>query len=650
MNYYSPILFVFLFLSAFCVQAQDDPVLFTVEGDEVTVSEFRYIYEKNNGDKADYGRESLEEYLELYKRFKLKVQRAKTMGLDTITALQDELEGYRKQLANSYLTDKEVSGRLMEEAAERMLTDVSVSHIFIPNPKKGMKDDGSAKNTIDQIYIKLQQGKFFEDVALKESKDEASAGKGGKLGYYTAPLPSGFYNFENAMYTTEVGTFSKPIETKMGWHILKVNDKRPSKGEREIAHLLIRKKVKGEAVTNALTVIDSLYNLLANGADFDELTKANSQDQNTASKEGYLGFVKINQFEKAFEEAVFGLENDGDISSPVESKIGYHIVKRISAVDYSDKEKNKRRVKSKLSKDDRLEIAKKSLIEKIKEEAGLTEDAAVYAAFVRSLTPEFYSYKWQLPDVAEKTLLSFNNGMTYTNKDFALFCKKNTRARLKYNKDEDVSVAAQDLYNSYLDEVTIKFEEANLEKKYPDFKALMREYEEGILLFEATKQEVWDKATEDTIGLQNFYASNKENYRWDERAELTSYSIANRDAKTMAKLKKCLAKGDTEKLLSKFNTEAAAITTESKIIEKSALGGMDWKKGALSAWDESDRNVTKVNQITRIIPSSLKSFDEARGYIIADYQDFLEKEWVASLKESYKLQLNEDVFSSLIRK
>ncbi len=652
MTKYIGILFSILFFSA-SLFAQDDPTLFTVEGKEIGVEEFQYIYEKNNGDKADYSEQSLNEYLELYTKFKLKVQRAKEMGLDTVAVLQTELEGYRQQLANSYLTDKEVTGRLMDEVAERMQSDIKVSHIFIANPKKGDKSDSKARQTLDQVYIQLQQGKSFAELAKQHSQDEASAKNGGALGYYTAPLPSGFYNFENAMYNTEVGKSSKPFETKMGWHIIQVEDKRPALGERELSHILIRSTVKGEEVPGAKEKADSIYQVVKNGADFASIAKLHSDDKNTSAKGGYLGFIKINQFDKVFETAAFALANDGDISMPVKSKFGYHIIERKSKIDQSDVETNKKRVKSKMSKDDRLTIAKKSLIEKIKKDAGLTENKVVLNEFINKLGQDFYSYKWKVPPMQDKELVSFNNNMSFTNNDFANYCKKNTRSRLKFSKDKVIGAAAMELYDSFLDEIAIKYEESNLEKKYPDFKALMREYEEGILLFEATKMEVWDKATEDTIGLKKYYQENTSNYSWGERGEIETYQIQNRDAKTMKKIIKSIGKWDSSKLMNKYNIgEEKIIEVSTKTIERSSkvAEGLTWKKGATSTPDASNRNFTTVQKVKTILAPKPKSFEEARGYIIADYQDYLEREWVKSLKSKYTLEINQEVFNSLIKK
>jgi len=297
-----------------------DPILFTVGDDEVRVSEFQYIYEKNNADKADYSKASIDEYLNLYEIFKLKVHKARENGLDTIKTLQKELEGYRKQLANSYLKDKEISSRLVEEVYKRSQKDIEVSHIFIAaEPKASSEKILNAENMINDIHGKLKRngGSGFKGMAKTLSEDKVSSKKDGYLGYYTAPLPDGFYQFENAMYATPKGQISAPFRSKMGYHLIKVTDIREARGEMEIAHILVRKSEKGTLRVNATEKSDSVYKLLKAGKSFEALAKDFSDDKKTNTKGGYLGFFGVNQYEKAFEDAAFALKNDGDYSAPI---------------------------------------------------------------------------------------------------------------------------------------------------------------------------------------------------------------------------------------------------------------------------------------------------------------------------------------------
>jgi len=239
-------LICFFLASNLCAQTAD-PILFSVADNDVHLSEFKYIYEKNNADKADYSAQSVEEYLELYKKFKLKVHRARQLGLDTVKTLQKELEGYRKQLAATYLKDKEISQRLVDEVVERYTEDREVSHIFVASAdKSSMEAKEKAEKKINDIYSKLIQNKGagFMEMAKSLSEDKVSSKNNGYLGFYTSPLPDGFYEFENAMYTTPVGGFSKPFKSKMGYHILQVSQARSARGEMEIAHILIRKNIR----------------------------------------------------------------------------------------------------------------------------------------------------------------------------------------------------------------------------------------------------------------------------------------------------------------------------------------------------------------------------------------------------------------------
>lgn len=647
------ILTVAVFFCSSLLGQDNDAVLFTVNDQDVTVEEFQYIYEKNNGKGANYSEASIMEYLELYKNFKLKVNRAREMQLDTIPALIKELGGYRKQLANSYLNDKEVTANLVEEVIERMETDREVSHIFIPQDRKSSPETKKmAKQKADNIYSRVSAGEDFAKVAKESSEDKASALNGGYLGYYTSPLPSGFYAFENAMYDTPIGGVAKPILSKMGYHIIKVSDERPSRGEMEVAHILIKKSENGKINPRAKFEIDELAKKLdANEGTFEELARSFSQDQNTAPKGGYLGYVRINQYEVPFEDAVFALQSNGAISPPIESEIGWHLIKRLSKKDTSDKDKLRRSMKSKLAKDDRLEISKQSLIKSIINESGMQVNKAALNTFKSKLHEDFFSYKWKKPKLPEMNIISFANGMNHSLESFAEFCKKKTKERLKFTSQTPLEDAVSSLFDAYKDDVVLQYEEANLEKKYPAFKALMREYEEGILLFEATKMEVWDKASNDSLGLRSFHAENANEYQWEERASVQTAVIETNDAKVLKKIDKALKKSTLEALMKKYQSKTVSITlNEPELVTKAMELGksITWTKGYISK-NTNDNGALVIQKVLDILPVQAKSFDEAKGYIIADYQDKLEKEWIADLASKYDVSINDAVLKQLIK-
>lgn len=651
--YISSILFIALSLCRVDGQ-KSDAVLFTVDKNPVTVSEFNYIYNKNNGKNADYSKESIEEYLDLYVKFKLKVQKAKELKLDTIKALQDELAGYRQQLAKSYLVDKEVNQKLIDEAFQRKQKDIKVAHILISlSQRTNDAAVGAAMEKARKIKDKLEQGADFSMMAKTMSNDKNTSDNNGELGWLTAMLPSGFYDLENAIYNTPVGKYADPIRSPLGVHLIKILDTRPARGEREVAHLLIRNKLKGKPVKNAKARIDSLHQLIMTGkAEFDDLVVNNSDDANTKKKKGYLGNFGISQFEIAFEDAAFNLENDGDISAPVESAIGWHIIKRIGKKDYADQTKMKAEIQNLLKKNDRAENARLALISNIKRSASFKEFPIALNAFAMKLDESFYSYKWTIPQMKANTIFSLGD-QNFTTQDLAEYCKRNTRTRLRFDKKRPVMQAVKEMYSTYTDEKTIQYEEANLEARYPEFKSLMREYEEGILLFEATKINVWDRASQDKEGLNAFYERKKENYTWKQRGIVDIYTLKSTDDKLIDQVLKLMDSEDANLLQQLIDSKDKILMVEEVTQEMGSKEflGLDWKVGAISKPKKDTRNkITTIKKIKKILPKAQKTMDDARGYIIADYQDELELAWIKELKKQYPIDIKKKVLKSLIKK
>jgi peptidyl-prolyl cis-trans isomerase SurA len=641
---------LFTLVAVACLAAQSfgqpDPTLFSVNGKPVTVSEFNYIYSKTNGAKADFSKASVMEYLDLYTKFKMKVARAKEMQLDTIPSLQEELAGYRRQLADSYLTDREVTDKLIHEAYDRMQKDVKISHILVAiNPK----DTAAAWAKIQGIYKELKGGASFESL-LAKSEDKNTNQSGGSIGYLTAMLPDGFYPLENAMYEVPVGKTSGVIRTPMGYHIVKINDVRPARGEIEAAHILIRKKKAGVDQLDAKSRIDSIYAVLKTQNNFDDLAAKFSEDDNSANKQGYLGVFGIGRYEPVFEDAAFAIDKDNGISAPIESSIGWHIIKRRERKGIQPFDALKTRLKAQIQREQRYELARIAMVERIKKESGMTENVAVRDRFIASLDSSFLTYTWRQPTTSStEKMLTFSKEKTYTTSDFADFLAENSNRRISYASqfNNNTKEVAMQIYREFLNDKALAYEETQLDKKYPDFRNLMREYEEGILLFEAIKQNVWDKASQDSVGLDKFYAENKERYQWEERASVITYMVSDTLKPMMDKIKKFAAKNDAQKVLKKFNTKGEYIRFQEETIERSKakdLDGANWKAGSIVLTKGTFRKVDKI------LPKSVKSLKEARGYVVADYQEFLEKQWMEDLSKRFKVETNQNVLNSLIKK
>lgn len=624
-----------------------DPVLFTIDGQPIPASEFSYIYAKNNRDDADFSEPSLREYLDLYTKFKLKVREAYAMGLDTLPQLQTELNGYRKQLAESYLTDKEITDRLVEEAYKRMQEDVQVAHILFKTNPNVAADTAAAYAKVMAAYKRLQVGEAWDLVTKQTSEDAATKDVGGDLGYIVALLPNGFYAFETAAYVTPVGQYAAPIRTTLGYHIVKVTNKRPARGELDVAHILARVKTDGSDEKTQKMKIDSLYNQLAAGAKFEDLAKKRSEDKNTAERGGAIGPLTINQFEKSFEDAAFGLANDGDYSKPVRTRLGWHIVKRTRKRPALTFEQAKRKIETQISRDERISAARQAMVVRIMNEAGYTKDEKVYNEFVAQAGTELQTYKWQVPAVAPATIMTLGTDK-YTNIDFGNFVRNNARTRMGLPKGTPNKEILDKVFGEFVNEKALYYEEKNLAAKYPEFKSLMREYEEGILLFEATKINVWDKASKDSVGLEAFHAAHRNDYMWEERIEVATVTLDSASLDQLPTIKKWAAKKPVNVVADKAAKKGIKLQVTRKIYQKEDTlpEGLTWTAGAKADLPDSTGYVA----VDKIIPPTPKTMDEARGYIIADFQDQLEKDWVASLQAKYPVVVNEPVLMSLVRK
>ena len=631
------------------IQAQDDPVLFKVNGKEVKVSEFKYIYNKTNGEKADYSEKSLKEYLDLYVNFKLQVAEGIDIGLSEKEEVKREQQQYKHQLASTYLTDREITEKLVREAYERGKEDRKISHILIG------ADENAAENVKREAFERAKKIKGeltaenFNALAKQYSDDQYSKNNNGNLGYFTTlQLP---YALETAMYNTKKGEFSEIITTQYGYHILRVDDVRPAWGQVKVAHILLRTKKDPEG---AKAMVDSLYEALKGGAKFEELASKHSQDNATKNRGGQLGWVGINKYSKDFEEAIFSLEKDGNFSKPIKSEAGWHILKRYQAIKDPKYQDVKSEITNKIKRKPRFQIIQDALVADIKKEGGYKENEANKKALIDSLTKEntFLTYKWKSKkenDLNNKELFSIGN-VTATVREFMSLAQRANSERFNL-QPRTIEAAVDRIIKKLATQKCLAYEETQLDKKYPEFKSLMREYEEGILLFEVKKQLVWDKASSDEEGLGKFYEATKENYKWKQRANVTFYTLRTEDKKMVKKIQSAAKKKSAESVKGIYNKDQELVQTTSGIYEKGKnmeLDKLKWKAGTVSKGYSKDGSSYFI-KIEEIIAPSVKTLEEARGYVVADYQDSLEKELIKKLKDKFKVEINEDVLKAMVK-
>ena len=626
--------------------------LFTVGGTPVTVEEFDYIYRKTNADSADYSRESLEEYLDLYKRFKLKVAKAKALGLDTVPALQQELEGYRRQLADSYLTDQQVTEPLARELHERRKTDISVLHIAVNLPEAGT-DTTAAYQEIAEARERVEAGEMWGKVARDLSDDPSAARNNGEIGFVTAPLPEGLYALENAVYATAPGQISEIVRSDRAYHIVKVLDRRPARGEIEAAHIFVRKDPDDPG--RAKERIDSIYAALEGGAEYETLARTLSEDSRSAPRGGYIGFFGIGRYEPAFEDAAFGIERDGAYAPPIETRVGWHILKRVSARQPGDYASAETELEARVKRMPRFEDGRRAMVKKLQREYGFTVAEPVISRYIASLPDTFLNYRWRPAPVDEATVLTFGGTDEVPLSAFTDYLRANSSQRVRLEGVLPVQEAARQLFDAFVEDQTLVYAEARLDRDNPAFYNLMREYEEGILLFEATKVNVWDKAGQDTVGLERFFANHRDRYRWDERVGIDVYSIPlHKQDELYDPVVKYARKHSPTEVLEKFNTtDSVFVRHHERTVERGREPTVDrvqWKRGTIVPPEiDEARQVLRFGVIREVMPAGPKELREARGYVIADYQDELERRWVDQLAKEYPVRVDGAVLESMIR-
>lgn len=645
----SLILLLFAYSTTVAQDALEDKVLFTVEDDVITAEEYMAVYNKNRNLGQDIDPKTPSEYLDLYTNFKLKVHNAKELGMDTIPSFLNEYRSYRNQLTKPYLTDKGVTDKMVKEAYSRMKEDIKVAHILVM-----VKDDASAKDTLE-AYTKIMRakeriskGEDFGIVSKEVSEDTYAAENNGVLGYYT--VFNLVYPFETAMYNAKVGELVGPVRTQFGYHLIKTLDRRPARGEIQVAHIMIvsNQDTPENKRLEAKQKVDEIYEQIVGGADFASLAKQHSDDQNSSFNAGVIQAFGINRMYPEFEEVAFSLEKVGDFSKPVKTPAGWHIIKLIKKDGMPTFEDAKGNLKVKVERDARAKKSKTSIIKRLKKEYSYQEFRKNKQAFFSKVDKKLKKGQFRASELSKKSaaapLFKFAS-KEYKVGDFAAHLEKNQGVGIP-NTDIDV------LFNKYATSMIIEYEKTQLESKYPEFRLLSREYYEGILLFDLTEKMVWRKSISDSAGLVEFYEANKGDYTWDTRYDV---AIVDANSKKIAKkAKKLLKKGKSvDEVQAILNEESQLnVDIEAGVFElngKPVLENFEISKtGFTKVINDGGRY--KVIKVNAILNPTTKTLKEAKGAVVSHYQTHLEDKWIKELKESYKVRVNDEVLKQVIDK
>jgi peptidyl-prolyl cis-trans isomerase SurA len=609
-------------------------------------SEFERIYHKNN-DVQGYEHKSVDEYLNLFINFKLKVIEAENLGYDTLRSFINELDGYREQLAKPYLQNRQIIDRQVQDAYYRTINEVNASHIMVKVPSNPTPEDTlKAYNRIMEIRKRLMAGEAFKKIAREESDDPSAKSNEGLLGWFSAF--SMVYPFEQAAYQTEIGEISMPVKSRFGYHLIKVNGRRPALGEIKLAHIMIRagKNDKEETVAKAKESIFSCVDMLRKGKLFGEVAQNYSEDAGSSRNGGQMRWIRSGELPPNIEEIVFALKDSGSYTVPLQSAYGWHIFQLQGKRQLATFEQMKAQLEERVMADERGKLSEQRMIARIIKESGFVMYPENIKALTDMMDSSVYSGQWNplsAGDLIEPVFTIY--GKEYTQKDLVNFMLLTKR----YRKEESIGSIVKKKCDELIHNELMKSEKSRLELKYPDFRYLMEEYHDGILLFNITDEKVWRKAVKDTTGLKAFYEQNRNDYMWKERADISVYTLSDESyLKSTRKLaKKRIAQNWSAKdLISRVcdSDSIACITIEDGKYEKgetSLPGQLTWKKGSVKIIQEN--NICKVAIVNAIVPPILKTFNEVHGQVTADYQNYLDQQWITALRTKYAVVINQDV-------
>ena len=641
------LIFGFLFIQSFLF-AQTKEVLFSIDNHPYYTDEFIRVYNKNLDLVKDDSQKDLDKYLDLFLGYKLKVEKANKLGLQNGANYQNELKSYRNQLSKNYLNDSKVTNELVREAYDRMQQEVRASHILVlVDEGASPQDTLKAYNKVLDIKKRLDAGEDFVKVAQQFSEDPSVKENNGDLGYFSAFRM--VYPFENAAYKTKVGQVSKPFRTRFGYHIIKVVDKRVNRGEVTVAHIMVLKQTDATQQEKAKTTIDDIYKKIQQGESFESLAQQFSEDKSSAPKGGVLQRFGSGQLSsEEFENVAFELKEKNQISAPFESQFGWHIVKLIEKHPVRSFDDMKMELEDKIRKDERSLLITNSLAKKVRGKYLFTKDAKLIAKIKGVVNDEFYSQTWVVPEKTkelEGTILTINKDKKVNSKVFLDFIASKQKSNIK---TKPVAKLVDELFEKFIDEQLIAYYNDNLESEFTEFKNVMDEYRDGLLLFDLMEKEIWNRAKNDTIGLNEYFQKNIKNYQWKKR--YSADILSSTDLKVIEKAQKFLKKGKSIDYIKEQLNKDGKIN----IMSKSGMYEEDYdvlpqfnnlSKG-VSSIVSKDKYHFVVN-ITDEKPAGAKELTECKGKVISDYQQYLENHWVDELRKEFSINVNQDVFAKV---
>ncbi|MEO6405925.1 MAG: peptidylprolyl isomerase [Ferruginibacter sp.] len=617
--------------------------LITYGTNTVSKDEFLKAYNKNKTPVTDKEM-AIREYVELYSNFKLKVKEAQKLRLDTLPQIKYDVENFRNQIMENYLSDDKGLQRLVEEGLYRSKKDLHVIHFTIPAETDSNKAFLAAKD----IVASLNKGSSDYQILASDMTTKYVPVMAADMGFITAfTLP---YNYENLLYNTKPGAGTEPYRSKTAWHVFKVVEERPNPGKWKIAQVLFAFPPDASVETKAKLAkqADDVYALLLKGEDFGAIAKQYSEDKLTYLTGGELPEFTTGKFTPAFENEVFKLKRDGEISKPFATAYGYHIIKRISEHPVLDTSATNAlyEMKQKILQDARINSEREKFANELLVKLGykksvLVKDADLYR-YADSMLKNPDVNRVRIFPISNKPIISFRNE-SLKGEDWLKYISNLKTAVEQYNGEPTPL-----LWDKFVRNAAVNNYKKNLELYNADFKFQMQEFKEGNMLFEIMERNVWNKAFSDSAELVKMYNRNKTNYKWNESASVIMVNAATPAMATevMQKMKD----GATKKeLMDRYSTE---LQLDSGRFELTQITGAENVKqpGAFSPITTNQDGTAFFVKFINFYPANQqRSFEEARGLVINDYQNELEKKWLVTLKQKYPVKVNEALLKEMYK-
>tara|TARA_R110002050_G_scaffold72259_8_gene155610 strand:- start:2235 stop:4235 length:2001 start_codon:yes stop_codon:yes gene_type:complete len=621
--------------------------LLKIDGETSDREEFLYILNKNRQkDAAPISRTEFEENFELFVDYKLKVKYAMDLGMHKTKAFSDEFSAFKDQLKKPYLLENSLTEGELRKAYSRMQEIVKASHILFQFPQNASKEDSIAVfKMAEKIKAEAEAGADFHQLAVQHSDDPSASSNKGSLGYFTAlqmVLP-----FEEAAYNLKVGEISSPIISDFGYHIIKLEDRRPNPGQLHVSHLLIR-SAGAEEDQMAFNKINQIHqNLIENPSQWLELVKTYSEDPGSKANKGMIPWFGVGSIVPEFEHAAFSLSKKGDFSAPVKTEYGYHIIRLEGAKPVPPFNEVLPTIKSNILRDSRSNLIKDQVLAMQKAKFKVTENSQLINSLKNAFSSssgrpvaQLYIKLEGLSNKGDKLIVR-SEWKDATIQDFIAYLKKegpSVNTLLNASFDE--------VYGDYLENLLATWEEEHLYQNNKDYRQLVNEYKNGMLLFELMNNEVWQKALEDSTGQRNYFQNNTDNYMWSKRVKALIVKAIK--SQNISKVESWLS---TKTLTDSLSTEL-----KNRFLEKNTLlftvEQKTFEVDNNELLSELDLNQTyhKLHQneetvlivLGETLPARQKKYEETRGRLIQDYQEYLETKLITELKQKYTIQVNED--------